>query len=371
MAVTITAKGDLIAGTGNATYDNLAAGSNGDTLVADSSSSTGLRYQGSMAAGRNFVINGGMDIWQRATSKLDGANGYHTADRWLLSSAAAQTFSRQTTSDTTNLPFIQYCMRVQRTSGSTDTSAGNISQSFETVNSIPLAGKTVTLSFYARKGANYSATSSILKAELFTGTGTDQNVYTVGYTGSVKIIDQNATLTTTWQRFSYTATLATNTTEIGLIFLSTPTGTAGAADFYEITGIQLEVGSVATQFSRAGGTIQGETALCQRYYWRPQNTTAFAPYAVGQCYGTSNVLAFVQNPVPMRVAATSVDYSNLAVTQANSTSQGLTSITLGNNSNFMNTLVITTSAANMVTGNATSLVNNNNTAGYLAFNAEL
>jgi hypothetical protein len=255
-----------------------------------------------MAAGRNFVINGGMDIWQRGTSKLDGANSYHTADRWLLSSAAAQTFSRQTTSDTTNLPFIQYCMRVQRTSGSIDTAAGNISQSFETVNSIPLAGKTITLSFYARAGANYSATSSILKAELFTGTGTDQNIYTVGYTGSVKIIDQNATLTTTWQRFSYTATLATNTTEIGLIFISIPTGTAGAADFYEITGIQLEVGSVATQFSRAGGTIQGELAACQRYYVRWSGDTL--AFINGSYYQTTNAFGVLSLPVEMRIAPT-------------------------------------------------------------------
>jgi hypothetical protein len=220
----------------------------------------------SSAAGKNFVINGGMDIWQRGTSKLDGANSYHTADRWLLSSAPAATFSRQTTNDTTNLPFIQYCMRLQRTAGSTNTNNMNIAQSFESINSVPLAGKTVTLSFYARKGANYSATNSDITAQLFTGTGTDQNAYTVGYTGSVAAISRTAVLTTTWQRFIYTATLAANTNEIGLIFVGTQTGTAGAADFYEITGIQLEQGSSATEFSRAGGDIQGELAKCQRYY---------------------------------------------------------------------------------------------------------
>ncbi len=53
MATTITAKGDLLAGTGNATYDNLAIGNNGDTLLADSSASTGLRWQGNFAAGKN------------------------------------------------------------------------------------------------------------------------------------------------------------------------------------------------------------------------------------------------------------------------------------------------------------------------------
>ena len=45
MATEITAKGDLIVGTGNATFDNLPVGTNGYTLVADSSvSPTGLKW---------------------------------------------------------------------------------------------------------------------------------------------------------------------------------------------------------------------------------------------------------------------------------------------------------------------------------------
>ena len=44
MATEITAKGDLIVGTGNAAFDNLPVGTNGHTLVADSSSATGLAY---------------------------------------------------------------------------------------------------------------------------------------------------------------------------------------------------------------------------------------------------------------------------------------------------------------------------------------
>jgi hypothetical protein len=263
----LTAKGDLFTfSTGSA---KLAVGSNGDTLVADSSATTGLRYQASRSAGKNAVINGGIDIWQRGTS-LAISNGVTTylADRWAAyRGATGATVSRQTTSDTTNLPIIQYCARVQRDNANASTSGISYFNIFESVNSIPYAGQTVTFSFYARAGANYSQTSSGLTVVLKTGTGTDQNIYS-GFTGAVNAVLQTATLTTTWQRFTYTATLASSITQIAAGFEFAPVGTAGAADYFEVTGAQLELGSVATTFSRAQGTIQGELAACQRYYER-------------------------------------------------------------------------------------------------------
>ena len=55
MATEITAKGDLIAGTGSATFDNLPVGTNGQTLVADSTASTGLKWA-TAAAGGGFTL---------------------------------------------------------------------------------------------------------------------------------------------------------------------------------------------------------------------------------------------------------------------------------------------------------------------------
>lgn len=271
----VDAKGDLIAGTAADTAARLAVGNNGETLVADSSTSTGLRYQGSMAAGRNFIINGGFDIWQRGTSVAAQQVGFnYVSDRWGGSSntSGAATVSRQVTGDTTNLPFVQYCARYQRTAGNTATGIQYLNQPIETINSIPLAGKTVTVSFYARAGANFSASGNILTAALYSGTGTDQN-YLGTWTGGVLLGSTNATLTTTWQRFQFTATVGATATELTLPFTYTPTGTAGANDYYEVTGVQLEVGSVATQFTRAGGTIQGERDACRYYY--NGNTFAF------------------------------------------------------------------------------------------------
>jgi hypothetical protein len=264
----VDAKGDLISATGSDVPARLAVGANGETLVADSSTSTGLRY----TAGNpipNPIINSAFQVWQRGTTFAISNTNTFTADRWvgLVTTAATTSFSRQTTGDTTNLPNIQYCMRVQRANGQTATPLLALEQSFETVNSIPYAGKTVTYSFYARAGANYSSASNALKVYVYTGTGTDQSIRS-GYTGVASPIDATATLTTTWQRFTYTGTIAATATEIALQFQYTATGTAGAADFFEVTGVQLDIGSVALPFRTNGATIQGELDACIRYFER-------------------------------------------------------------------------------------------------------
>jgi hypothetical protein len=222
---------------------------------------------------RNGVLNSGMNVWQRGTSiAVAASSNPYTCDRWKMSlaSGASYTVSRQATNDTTNLPFIQYCARVQRDSGQTGVNANYFIQGIETVNSIPFAGKSVTFSFYARKGANFSAASDVLTFLVAYGTGTDQDP-AGAYTGQANAINTTATLTTTWQRFTATATMPATATEIKTFFTYTPVGTAGANDYFEVTGVQLEVGNQASPYAPANATIQGELAACQRYYQKSYN----------------------------------------------------------------------------------------------------
>lgn len=230
------------------------------TLNSDGSVSGGLP-----TGGRNALVNGSMAVWQRSTSAITITTSSYTADRWAAYRAVAgSSVSRQTTSDTTNLPTIKYCARVGRDSGNTATNAIYFGQPLETIDSLQFAGKTVTFSFWARAGANYSSASNALKVEIVTGTGTDQNVIHGSYTGSSTIVSSTKTLTTTWQKFSVSAAVASTATEIAAQVWYTPVGTAGAADYFEITGVQLEEGPVATpfEFEDYGTTLR----KCQRYY---------------------------------------------------------------------------------------------------------
>jgi hypothetical protein len=371
----IDAKGDILTATAADTPARLAVGTNAQVLTADSTTATGLAWAtpssgSSNVAGKNSVLNSNFSVWQRGTSFTLGATNTYTADRFLAVRQATVTgmeVSRQATGDTTNLPFIQYCARVQRVSGNTSANDLYFGQSFESVNSIPFAGKTVTFSFYARAGANYSPTSSILVARLTTGTGTDQNVITGSYTGSTSPISQNATLTTTWQRFTYTATLATTATELSVWFTMTPTGTAGANDYYEITGVQLEIASSASNYSPNQATYASELAACQRYYWRSAQT-ADRTFAAGFWWLSTKPQFHLQYPVEMRTAPT-LAYSGTAGVQGNQ-NKAITS-TDGTWLGKMSGLVSLIASSATATAGDGSLWVSNGTNDYIELSAEL
>jgi hypothetical protein len=275
----LTAKGDLF--TYSTAPARLAVGNNGESLVADSAATTGLRYSATPSAS-NPIINSAFQVWQRGTSMAGSATAF-CADRWAAYRAVAgSTFSRQATGDTTNLPNIQYAVRVARDSGNTATGALILAQTFESVNSIPFAGKTITFSFYARAGANLTAN---LGVQLGSGTGTDQNWS--GFTGLSYITNTTQALTTTWTRYTFTGTVATTATQLMMQFYYVPTGTAGAADYFEMTGVQIDIGSVALPFRTYAATIQGELAACQRYFIRLGQTVSYQHYVNGYNFATT------------------------------------------------------------------------------------
>jgi hypothetical protein len=316
----VDAKGDLITATAADTPARLAVGSNGETLVADSAASTGLRWQGNYSAGKNKIINGDFGIWQRGTSITlsNGAFAY-TADRFEVYtqfSAGSSSFSQQTfTAGTAPVAGYEGTFFGRLTCGST-ASYFDIAQKIESVRTF--AGQTATLSFWAKASGSIVITPYLIQNF---GSGGSSNVNTAGST---------ITLTTSWTRYTVTLSVPSisgKTIGAGNYLSALLAHTSGSLNSATIDtwGWQVEAGSVATAFQTATGTLQGELAACQRYYLKSYNQ-ATAPGTASNTIGNFGYSAIsatstnnrfnIRFPVNMRATPTITLYSTSSGTSA-------------------------------------------------------
>ena len=245
-----------------------------------------------ISAGRkNMIINGDFRINQRGGSNTT-INTY-ALDRWR-SYGGPMGFTISQQDVLSSLETSRYALRFQRTSGNTQTNNTGIVQGIESKNCEGLAGTQLTLSFKARRGADLS---DDLDARLFYGTGTDDNP--VSMTGMTNDGGTHFTLTTSFASYTKTVTVPAGITQISLAFAVTPSGTAGANDWFEVTEVQLEVGKNSTEFEHR--SYGEELALCQRYFYTLNNGTGtyrwFHPIATS---GPNYRRCPIEFPVTMR-----------------------------------------------------------------------
>ena len=371
----IAAKGNLLVGTAADTLQAVTVGANGTTLVANSAATPGVAWTGA-EIGKNILINGNAVINERgATTATLTTSAKWAADRFFArrtSGSSGAQFERLTSTSLTAFP---NAIRIQRNSANSATDTLIIGQTVETLNTRPLQGKTVTFSFWARKGADYTAASDALLVRVYTGTGTDETGLGSAYTGTATPISQSATLTTSWQRFSFSATLATDATQLQTTLQYVPVGTASADDYFDVTGFQLEVGSVATPFALAsGGQYGAELALCRRYYERLSATSVSSTVRWGTGFATGGTTSklTIQYKVPKRAAINSSSATGLAALSAlNNTLYGTSSYTLDENNKESLTIGHTASGSSFTTGQYVEATSWNNTAGFIDFDAEI
>ena len=258
----LTAKGDIQ--TYTTTPARLAVGADGTVLTANSSAATGLSYQPLNSAGKNAIINGGMDIWQRGTSFSVGG---FTADHWVVGTGGTVTISQDATSVPTGFRYSQKYLT------SAASSFANFATFIETANIIPFRGQVCTVSWYAIKNATYSGTFGL--SNIFYSNTTDAAASQL--TAVTITSGANQTPTTSWARYTATFTVPSDAMGLSIQFNNGLAQASGAQ--INFVGAMMELGSVATTFSRAGGTIQGELAACQRYFE--------TSYDVGTAPGTS------------------------------------------------------------------------------------
>ena len=379
----VDAKGDLIAATAADTVNRLAVGDNDQILVADSSTSTGLAWKSNatpFAAGKNKIINGDFYINQRNFTSST-ALGY-TFDRWALApgsdgttTCTPQTFTlgAAPVAGYEGKTFIQLAV-----SGQTLASASSlIYQKIEDVRT--LANQTVTVSFWAR--ATSGTPKIAVEFEQNFGTGGSPSSAVLTYVN-------NVTLSTSWARYSVTASIPSisgktigtaNDSYLTLVLwvsagsnFNSRTGSIGIQNnTFQIWGVQAENGSVATAFQTATGTLQGELAACQRYYWILTDAAADRILGSGSYWSATELHLSVRFPVTMRSNPTFIGSSgtNYYRMKSNSTNDDFNSFTQDQATVNCSWLYNSTEVSG--TGGYAGLVTARTTSSSLAWSAEL
>ena len=205
------------------------------------------------ASGRkNLIINGGFDVWQRGTSLT--ASSSYLADRWVNGTSEAQSRQAFTVGQTEVDGNPTYYHR----GGGGGSAYYGLDHKIENVGT--LSGKEVTLSYWMKGSSAF--TNAPYRSQNF-GSGGSSGVEAALSTSSI---------TTSWARYTHTFT-----------FPSISGKTVGASSFsqlnvfranianivVDIANVQLELGSVATDFEHR--SYGEELLLCQRYYSRKTN----------------------------------------------------------------------------------------------------
>jgi hypothetical protein len=252
---------------------------------------------------KNRIINGAMQIAQRATSATITAGstiaaGYSTVDRFYVYCTGANVTAAQVAGSgaTKN--------RLQITGAASVTSVG-IGQRIEQLNSYDMAGSTATLSV--------DISNSLLTSVTWTAyyANTADTFGTLASPTRTQIATGTFTVSTTLTRYNTQINIpVAATTGIEVVF----TVGAQTSGTWVIGDIQLEKGSTATSFDvRPYGT---ELALCQRYFISTRSSSQNGVLQItGQAVNTSRIiLSGIQFPVVMRNSPTVVVYSPITDT---------------------------------------------------------
>ena len=349
------ATGFPVKGTGGATtYSANSVLSSSD--LNDGFGSLNLLFNAQNSAGKNVIINGGMDIWQRGTTSTANTT-YTTADRWYCySNATTFTWSQNSTAPTG----LRYSL-----SGTVNSGSGTcqFQHPVETANTIPLAGQTATLSFYA---ATTGPTGQAPSLQFSYSTAVDAGMGG-SYTAISGTTNYFPAISGSFQRYSVTYTIPSTAKSLQFLINSNSTMTTGQS--FSLAGVQLELGSVATPFSRAGGSIGGELALCRRYYWRETATAAYTSFGQGLSSNTTQARILIQTPGMRTMPSSTIEFGNLGLYDGTAmypvTGMGLAE------SGSDSILFTATVASGLTQYRGYNLLGNNSTSAYVGFSAEL
>ena len=351
---------------------------------------------------RNLIINGAMQVAQRGTSYTGG--GYATVDRFFVDYAGLDEVPTQAQVDvaSSTTPYTLGFRKAWKITNGNQTSGAGAADAF-------YIDQKIEAQNIAQSGWNYTSSSSNITLSFWIKSSVAQS-----FKGSLKTIDGTAQIyhfdtgsltADTWTKITKTIPGNSNlqfdtNNEAGLdliihAFAGTnftdssanenawqaySGGIFGGKDntstWYttndatlEITGFQLEVGSVATDFEHR--SFAQELALCQRYYY--VHASGYQkPIGAGVLYNSAQVYAFFNLPTEMRSTPTleQVTGTDYFIAYNNGSADPFNDFdTIWHASANMMTVVNFNDIS--LTGGGAAMVETNNASAKLAFTAEL
>ena len=341
---------------------------------------------------RNIVINGAMQVAQRATSAtgLGNANDYAVVDRFRFN--FSNTAGRFTASQVASgLSGFGNALKLDCTTADTSIASNEFGvvqyniegQDLQQFKKGTSDAEKYTLSFYVK------GTAKTYAVELFDGDNT-------------RSVSSLFNVTTSWNRISITFPADTtgaydddNATSLSINFAlhmgsDTTSGTlqttwgglsatsryAGIDSFFSstdneffLTGVQREVGSQATPFEHR--SFGEEQMLCYRYLYAPVSNDDYGHFGTG--LGASSTIAYHNIPLPVRMRAVpSVTTSGNLRHYAGDGGHAITSgPTILNGGQSVFSVQATASGGGIEVREAMFLTANNDTTAQMLFDAEL
>ena len=232
------------------------------------------------AGRRNLIINGNAQISQRGdySSATTVVNGTLYVDRWFADVNISSTF-QHTDVDIEDMP--TKCKAMKYVATTSGTKYLGTRQKVE--NPSQYEGRTFTYSAYVRSNHDSARLTTYMS-------GSAQVEYSTAHSGNGQ-----------WERLSTTFTVKSGVTVWYLdVFLATQgIGQVAIAtgDYFEVTGVQLELGKVATPFEHR--SYGEELALCQRYY-QHWNLPSYTRLAIGFIDINTRIMCTIPMPVQLR-----------------------------------------------------------------------
>ena len=296
-------------------------------LTNSSASSTYQTKAFNQFAHRNLLINGDMQIAQRSTSVSSvTSGGFLTVDRWNQGITTQGTWTVSVENDApTGSGFRKSHKMLCTTADASPGAADNIQffqpvegQNLQQIKKGTAAAEQLTVSFWVKSNVTgtyivnlYDNDNAriISKSYTISASGTWEYKTITFPADTTGALDNDNALSFSIQ-FSlgagtdYTSgTLNTSwaTSTNANRFVGQTNLAASTNNYWQVTGVQLEVGDVATPFEFK--PYNEELRQCLRYFWRQASGNP-KTFAMGTYYSSTEILGAFQFPVPMRAAPT-------------------------------------------------------------------